>query len=619
MSTTISNKIDLVVSFDTTGSMYPVLAQVRTEVEKFVKQMFNEFTDLRLGIIAHGDYCDAGNPYTIISKDFTRDEEGLCKFIRETQKTYGGDADECYELVLNTAHKQLTWRDDADKIMIMIGDASPHGVFYRDNKEHLDWEEEAKTLASKGIKVFAVHALSYYRSSSKEFYKTVAKITDGTYLTLDQFNEVVDLIKATCYQQGGEEKLNEFITIIRDNGKMTNSMDRNFRRLRGETVEEDTYYRRTYDTPKRVSHKRATSVSADVTIKEMGKLVPVMPGRFQVMTVDANCDIKGFVTKNGIEFKKGRGFYELSKAETVQQYKEVIMQDKETGEMFTGTQVREELGLQPQSEKGGVNERLHKDAAKKFRVFVQSTSVNRKLIAGTTFLYEISDIEDTGTVVEAKAVETPVVETKLPEKVITGEKFDVDLAVKLIEKSNEAVKTDSMIIAATKKTKKKSASIKKLAEKIDIKAEIDEVTTDEGTTVKVEKPSDKKAKTHKTYVKPEMKVITDKEEVTAKLAEDTTFSDVGKSEYFAEVTVEKSKTKVAKVKDAKKPEKVKVDKRLVAKTTTTNNIKNQSEKLVDALDRYAKSENKKNTIYLTNNLKKMIEYAEKMLEVVENK
>ena len=34
------------------------------------------------------------------------------------------------------------------------------------------------------------------------------------------------------------------------------------------------------------------------------------------MTVDENCDIKGFVTKNGIEFKKGRGFYELTKAHT---------------------------------------------------------------------------------------------------------------------------------------------------------------------------------------------------------------------------------------------------------------------------------------------------------------
>ena len=107
----MNQKIDLLVSFDTTGSMYPVLAQVRREVEQFVKTMFNDFTDLRLGVIAHGDYCDKDNPYTIRVMDFTRDEKHLCEFIRETKPTYGGDADECYELVLHTAHNDLQWRE----------------------------------------------------------------------------------------------------------------------------------------------------------------------------------------------------------------------------------------------------------------------------------------------------------------------------------------------------------------------------------------------------------------------------------------------------------------------------------------------------------------------------
>ena len=401
-----ASKIDLLVSFDTTGSMYPVLSQVRRDVEQFVSNMFSEFSDLRLGIIAHGDYCDKDNPYTIRFMDFTRDEDRLCKFVRETDKTYGGDADECYELVLNVAHTQASWRSDADRIMIMIGDASPHSVEYRDNKDNLDWKAEADRLAMNGIKVFAVHALAGWRSSSKYFYKTVAEKTLGVYLTLDQFSEIVDLIKAAVCQQSSEEKLNEFVTIIKDNGRMTHSMKNNIKRLRGEEVD-DTYTSYARTTAKR---KRTAGKSDDVVIKEMDKLVPVVPGRFQVMTVDKNCDIKGFVTNNGIEFKKGRGFYELTKAETVQQYKEIIMQDKETVEMFVGSQVREKLGLQPQTEKGGVNEKLYAKDAKEFRIFVQSTSVNRKLIAGTTFLYEISDIEDTGTEIKEtpSTVEKPV-------------------------------------------------------------------------------------------------------------------------------------------------------------------------------------------------------------------
>ncbi len=555
----ISNKIDLVVSFDTTGSMYPVLSQVRTEVEKFVHTMFSEFSNLKLGVIAHGDYCDKDDPYTIRVMDLTRDEDRLCKFVKETDKTYGGDADECYELVLNTARKEISWRKGAQRVLVMIGDASPHGIHYPQNTEHLDWEEEAKQLGKEDVKIFSVHALSYYRSSSKGFYKSIAELSGGVYLTLDQFNEIIELIKATCYQQGGEEKLNEYISIIRDNGKMTNSMDRNFRRLKGEKVEEPEYgYGRTH-TRKATSTRRRGD--EPVTIKEMAELEPVMPGRFQVMTVDENCDIKGFVTKNGIEFKKGRGFYELSKVETVQQYKEIIMQDRETGEMFVGSQVREKLGLQPQTEKGGVNEKLYAKDAKEFRIFVQSTSVNRKLIGGTTFLYEISDIEDTGTVVKEAAPKKDVKETKVDK------------------------------VASTKGTKTTKAA----KEIKDLKKDIEVLEKEVG----VSKKETSTTSTKGTKPVKEKKVATKTSKKASKV-ETPKFSNVS-------------------AKGIKKPV-ADEDMKAVKKELDTKALKGfttSSERVLDGAERFAKSQNKKNTEYLVNNLKKSIETAQKMLDSIQ--
>ena len=55
---TTNNSIDLVISFDTTGSMYPCLAVLRETVAKAVKRLFKDIPELRVGIIAHGDYCD---------------------------------------------------------------------------------------------------------------------------------------------------------------------------------------------------------------------------------------------------------------------------------------------------------------------------------------------------------------------------------------------------------------------------------------------------------------------------------------------------------------------------------------------------------------------------------
>lgn len=495
----MEQKMDLLVSFDTTGSMYPVLSQVRMEVEQFVRQMFAEFKDLRLGIIVHGDYCDKDNPYTILVRDFTRNENELCNFVRNAEKTFGGDADECYELVLNTAYKQLNWRPDAIKLMIMIGDAAPHGVSYRDNVDNLDWKDEAHILGYKGVKVFAVHALSYYRQSSKFFYKHVAQETGGVYLTLDQFNEVIDLIKATAYQQGGVEKLNEFITIIKDSGKMTHSMNVNFRRLQGEEVEDEEcrHYKSYFDKVRHSTRGRTTD--EDVRLKDIGDLVPVLPGRFQIMTVDENCDIKGFVTKNGIEFKKGRGFYELSKAETVQQYKEVIMQDRETGEMFTGAQVREKLGLQPQSEKGGVNERLHKADAEMFRVFVQSTSVNRKLIAGTTFLYEISDLEDVGTKVDEIKSDTKVKKStsSVKKESTSDKKVSTSTKKKSTDKKEDKSKVDGVTFTELKGMEAVASSIVTTDEKIPRKTKAEKLA---------EESAKKKATERKEKVAYEKKV-----------------------------------------------------------------------------------------------------------------
>ena len=387
----------MLISFDTTGSMYSVLSQVRREVAKLVSDMMNNVDDLRISVIAHGDYCDAGAPYTIRVLDFTDNLDEIVKFVKETEATYGGDVDECYELVLNTAHKVLNWRKNAKKAMIVIGDANPHGVDYPDNKDHLDWKTETTKLADLGISIFAVHALAYYRQSSKEFYEYIANATNGTYLTLDQFNDVTNLLIATSCAQNSMEKLTEFVEVIRNSHRMTNGMARNINRLAGkqlveEIFDDDYFTSRSSGSGRSSGHKTGHSRVTDATRVQKDGLVPVIPGRFQTMTVDENCAIKEFVQDNGLKFKIGRGFYELSKAEDVQQYKEIILQNKETGLMYNGAQVREYLKLAPQIVKGGVTERLYFDKNREYRVFVQSTSVNRKLIGGTEFLYEVDDI-----------------------------------------------------------------------------------------------------------------------------------------------------------------------------------------------------------------------------------
>lgn len=83
------------------------------------------------------------------------------------------------------------------------------------------------------------------------------------------------------------------------------------------------------------------------------------------------------------EYKKGTAFYQLTKKEKeVQDYKTIVIRDKTTGATYAGHAARQLLGLPTF---GTIS--LTPDRLGKFEVFIQSTSVNRKLVGGSQVLY----------------------------------------------------------------------------------------------------------------------------------------------------------------------------------------------------------------------------------------
>lgn len=351
----IDNAIEVVFSFDTTGSMYPCLTQVRKKIKATVTRLMKEIPGMRIGIIAHGDYCDAGSTYVTKALDLTDDVEKICRFVERVEPTGGGDAPECYELVLHEA-QALSWTPSYHKCFVLIGDDVPHGP--AQNPKRLNWREEVDKLGKKGIPVYGVQALG--RKHATPFYRELAEKSGGFHLDLDQFAYITDLVLAICYKQSSDEKLEAYEKEIVAQGRLDRSLNNLF----------NTMMKREKPAP--------TFAAAD--------LHAVPPGRFQVLSVDADTPIKDLVVENGLRFKKGRGFYEFTKTETIQAGKEVVLMDKKTGDRFSGVKARELLGL-PE----GMTTRIRPTSLEKYAVFVQSTSANRKLMGGTRFLYEVED------------------------------------------------------------------------------------------------------------------------------------------------------------------------------------------------------------------------------------
>jgi hypothetical protein len=380
-----TKSIDVCISFDTTGSMYPCLTQVRRSVAQTVKKLFQDIPDLRISIIAHGDYCDATRYYVTKILDFSRDVNKVTSFVSNVGRTGGGDAPECYELVLYEARTKLNWQSGRSKVIVMIGDDVPHPPHYDLNTLKIDWRNELGLLLEAGINVYGVHAMPGIRSHSKPFYVEIAKTTGGFYLTLDQFSGIVDLIMAICYKQESPKAFEDFVIATQKKGRLTPNL-----RVSIETMAGDMKGSIILDIP---------GMSFDEYSYVKDGLNPVPAGRFQVIDVDYETKIRDFIVDQGIEFKKGRAFYELvrhgKKRYKVQQYKEILLMDPESGNFFNGSEVREMLGLLPQCEIVGKNrgevENLSPKGLDKYRVFIQSTSYTRKLVPGTNLLYEVSD------------------------------------------------------------------------------------------------------------------------------------------------------------------------------------------------------------------------------------
>jgi hypothetical protein len=104
---------------------------------------------------------------------------------------------------------------------------------------------------------------------------------------------------------------------------------------------------------------------------------------------DAGTEIRPFVEREtGRAYRPGEAFYQLAlaeggtkTAERIQPHKKIMVRDRKSGRVYAGDQARDLLGLPSDREV-----RVKPEDNPKYQIFIQSTSVNRKLVAGTKLL-----------------------------------------------------------------------------------------------------------------------------------------------------------------------------------------------------------------------------------------
>lgn len=114
-------------------------------------------------------------------------------------------------------------------------------------------------------------------------------------------------------------------------------------------------------------------------IKE--NLDPIKPGiDYDLFEIKQTVEIRPFVTTQTGNYVKGNSYYELTKREEIQAYKQICIKHRKSGWVYSGKDARQLLGLPDH------NIKVSPDMNKDYAIFVQSTSINRKLLPGSRLI-----------------------------------------------------------------------------------------------------------------------------------------------------------------------------------------------------------------------------------------
>ena len=375
----ISQGLQVLITLDTTGSMYSILDQARRNSCKVVDTAFS-YPNAEVGFIAHGDYEDEMDPNSYVTRQFafTKDSAAAKRFIGELGATHGYDFEECIERVLFEA-LQYKWSDDANKLLVVFTDAIPHEPNDPLNTEGYDWRKLATEVRAKGIQVVAVQCLN--RSCSNSFFEEFTALTDGIRIKMNRFSDLEAAITAAIAKANSPKLLEEFEVTLKasSGGRLTFDMQDMFDALAGRSV--------------------STTRSSETGLKEIDS------SRFQEYTVSTSEEkgqsLKDFVSLRNLsrEFNNGKEGFKTGliyncvdealrgKAELRANH-EVVLHHKPTGMWYSGDSARIKLGCP----KGSTKKLSPNPLGPDWEVWKQSTSSNRKMKNGTRVLVDLKNV-----------------------------------------------------------------------------------------------------------------------------------------------------------------------------------------------------------------------------------
>ncbi len=218
--------LDSAFVLDTTGSMGVQVNELRHRMPQIAREIRSEVERARLGVVCFKDHGEEGEArhYLTLAHPLTSRPEKLVRFLasRRIAAGEGGGGAEAVECGLHAA-RELAWRDDARKVVVLVGDKPPHGAGI-DSLDGcprgVDWRDEVEWLALDGVRVHAVLVGSHLEA--RRSFEYMADVTGGKFLELRSPKDLAPLLISVCLSEAGRD-VERFAAKLDAAGRLTES------------------------------------------------------------------------------------------------------------------------------------------------------------------------------------------------------------------------------------------------------------------------------------------------------------------------------------------------------------------------------------------------------------
>src|SRR4051794_24714033 len=149
--------LEVELAVDTTGSMGPSIKRIQRDAAKIVTATRARFPGARFALVQFKDSDDT--PEYEVLQSMTGDPKLVAQAATRMGPGGGGDNPEAYNVVFRNSYadKTIGWRAASRKLVVVIGDAEPHGAGSAGFQGCLDASADPHALRTKqelvGMKV----------------------------------------------------------------------------------------------------------------------------------------------------------------------------------------------------------------------------------------------------------------------------------------------------------------------------------------------------------------------------------------------------------------------------------------------------------------------------------